>query len=524
MNGSLVQAGGRQERGGEQIDSRLKLNLEVTDPEIVSELVKHDEGPERDGYALSALRLGVLTLQHARGELDVQTLRQTGERLVSEIRIMLLEQANGVTNGVAASLAHYLDPTSGALPQRLERLVQKDGELDALLSRHLTGDASQLAQTLARHVGDQSPLIRMLSPAHSDGLLAALAQEIERALGMQRDSLLQQFSLDHPGSALSRLVQNLTDVHGRLKDDFKKDLSGIVKEFSLDDPGSALSRLVRQVDRAQKGIAEQFSLDLEDSSLSRLKRELVSTLDRLDAEQKRFQGEVRTTLAAFQARREEAARSTRHGGEFEDTLSDALGVEVRKLGDVFTRVGNTTGKIKHCKLGDCVAELNAETAAPGERIVVEAKAAAGQDVSRALEALRTARENRDAQVGIFVIAKKSAPEGLEPLNRYSQDIIVVWDEENPLTDVYLRAAYSLARYMLIRRIREEQQTVGDLGVMDEAIAEVGRRIKSLDEITTLAQTISSNSTKILDRTRIVREAVDRQLEVLNQHLGALRRR
>jgi hypothetical protein len=510
--------------GAEAVDSRLKVNLEITDPDVLAEIVTHAEGPDRDGFCLCALRLGVLSLRQARGEVDTQTLRRAGERLVADMRAILLEHGSKVTHAVTTSLAQYLDPASGVLPQRLERLVTKDGELDGILARHLAGDTSQLAQMLTRHFGEQSPLFRILSPKQSDGILAALTDSVERALAQQRDTVLYQFSLDHADSALSRLVRGLTDTNGRLKEDFKRDLTTAVKEFSLDEPNSALSRLVSQVDRAQKSIADQFSLDLENSSLSRLKRELMAMLDRLDADQKRFQAEVLTSLAVFQTRRQEAARSPRHGSDFEGVVADTLGAEVRRLGDIFAHVGNTTGKIKHCKLGDFLAELGAETPAPGEKIVAEAKAAAGFDVPRALDALNTARENRGAQVGIFVLAKNYAPDTQEALARYGENIIVLWDEKDSGTDVYLRAAYSLARYMVVRRCRDDEQAAADLSVMDDAVAEIARKAKALDDITTLTQTINSNSSKIIDRARAIREILERQVDILSQHIGALRRR
>ena len=65
-------------------------------------------------------------------------------------------------------------------------------------------------------------------------------------------------------------------------------------------------------------IDKNLTLDDDTSPLARLKRELVMTIETLVASNGTFQTEVRTTLAALQARKEEAARSTRHGLTFED--------------------------------------------------------------------------------------------------------------------------------------------------------------------------------------------------------------
>ena len=43
----------------------ITLTLRVSDPEAVAELLKYGEGAQREMFALSALRLGILTLRQA---------------------------------------------------------------------------------------------------------------------------------------------------------------------------------------------------------------------------------------------------------------------------------------------------------------------------------------------------------------------------------------------------------------------------------------------------------------------------
>jgi hypothetical protein len=350
---------------------------------------------------------------------------------------------------LAGSLKQYFDPTDGQLPQRLDRLVKRDGELESLLSRHIGDNGSTIARTLAQHVGESSPLLKLLSPGQSDGLIAALTEVIQAALQQQRDHVLRQFSLDQKDSALSRLLQQIVDANGGFRKDLSEDLTRLCGEFSLDNEDGALARLVRQVDRAQKSIVEQFSNDNENSALrkmtnllestnasikasltldddksplSRLRRELVNVLTAQNEANHNFQTEVRAALEAMKARREEADRSTRHGGEFQDAVGAVVQADAQRLGDIFTDVGDTTGRISRCKVGDHVVTLGPESAAPEVRIVCEAKAAQGYDVKSALAELQTARENREAQVGIFVFSTTVAPEGMEPLKRYGNDI------------------------------------------------------------------------------------------------------
>lgn len=500
----------------------LKLDLEVRDPEVVTELSKRQNGVDRNSYALAALRLGVLTFRGARGELDVHSVRQEGERLLTEVRSALQEHAARVVGEVANSLEQFLDPRTGLLPQRLENLVRRDGELDALLARHLSGDGSELARTLALHVGERSPLFRLFSPSHADGFLLTLSRTIEQALQEHLKRVLAEFSLDTADSALTRLVREILDANGKLKEEFQSDLAAVVEQFSLDAPGSALSRLVAQVDRASREIAAQLSLDLDDSSLNRLRGEFLRAVGELAKSQVDFQLEVRATLEASRARKEEAARSTRHGTEFEDAVCEVLGAEVRRLGDVFSPCGTTTGRIAYSKVGDAVATLGPDSAAAGARVVVEAKAHKGYDAARAIEELRIARENRGAQVGLFVFAKRAVSSGVEPLARVGADLLVVWDEEDPGSDLYLRLAYSVARALVVAEARTAAKAQADFAVIDSVLIDVRKKVESLEEVTTWAQTIKNSSEKIEVRIRSVREALSSQVERLRDQLEALR--
>src|SRR5437870_13346240 len=93
----------------------------------------------------------------------------------------------------------------------------------------------------------------------------------------------------------------------------------------------------------------------------------------------------------------------------------------QRLGDMPLATGDTTGAIKYCKVGDAIIEMGSESAAPGQRIVIEAKEDASYNLGKARIEIETARKNRGASVGVFVFSKKSAPIGQEPLLRHGDD-------------------------------------------------------------------------------------------------------
>jgi hypothetical protein len=58
--------------------------------------------------------------------------------------------------------------------------------------------------------------------------------------------------------------------------------------------------------------------------------------------------------------------------------------------------------------------------------------------------------------------------------------------------------------------------------MEKAILEIEKQTRGLDEITKFAGTIRSSSEKILDRARIMREALGKQINVLGTTVEDLR--
>lgn len=500
----------------------LTLSLRVTDPEVATELLRHPDGPEREQYALSALRLGVLALRQANGSIDAERIRSEGERLVSEVRTTLGEHANTLGAKLSSAIAQYFDPQTGDLTQRLDRLVRKDGDLETVLARHLDGEASSLARTLAEYVGERSPIFRQLSPADSDGFLATLQRAIEETLQAQRDHILRQFSLDDKDSALSRLVVEITDTNGKLRDELAEDIEVVRKEFSLDQPDGALSRLVKRVDETTQQVRKSLTLDDDTSPLACLRRELLEVIGKLNEANTKFHTEVRSTLEALQARRTEAAQSTRHGLEFQDAVGQLLGQVTRNSDDIVEAVGHTVGRIPRCKVGDFVLTLGPESAAPNAGIVFEAKEDRSYDLRKMVEELARARENRGAQVGVAVVSRATAPEGMESLTRVGSDIIVIWDRDDASSDVLFTAALSLARALVVRERSQQERVQAEFTAIEDAVRRIAKAAESLGEIVTMASTVRSHGDKIRTRAERLQGDIDQQLAVLRHNVEGLK--
>jgi hypothetical protein len=478
----------------------IELALDVTDAEVVAELRRFPEGVERDRHALAALRVGILALRVASGQLDASSIREAGHAIVSEVRELLSTRATELHERVGATLTHYFDAQRGAVPQRLDALVRSDGEIERLLRAHVAGDDSLLARSLAKHIGEASPLFKLLSPTDANGLRAQLASTVESALAEQRRDFLREFSLDHKESALSRLVG----------------------QFSLDDDASAMSRLSKMVAAATDQIGKNLTLDDDGSALSRLKRELESTIDRLARENVEFQAQVREALARLDTRKKFEACTTRRGLEFEARLGEFLSGEAQRAGDIFEATGDTPGLIKNCKVGDYVISLGAESAAAHGRVVWEAKDKRAYSLRAALDEIDEARRNRQAQVGVFVFSSRNAPESLGILHRQGNDVVVTWDAEDAAAELVLRAAYSLARALVVRERRNEETSQAALVEIERSVRAIEKQIGYLDDVRRWAETVKGHGEKILDRSARMASELQRDVDRLDAQLAAWR--
>ena len=528
----------------------LSLELTVVDRDTLDELLAHAPGADREAFALAALRIGVLALRQARGRIDTDLIQRETSRMLSDLQRQLAAHSLQVQERLTGSLKEYFDPHSGRFHERVQQLVKPDGELEQLLRRQIGGDDSQLAKTLVGHFGHDSPLMKLLSPNESEGLLKALRETLDKQLEGQRNHVLREFSLDNKEGALARMVSELTNNHGQLTEALAKKVDAVVDEFSLDKEDSALSRMVRNVNRAETTITREFSLDNEasamsrisemlkatratidgnltldgdESALARLRRELLSILEAHNKSNTTFQEEVKVTLGQMTARRQEAERSTQHGATFEDAVAAFLEFHAQKTGDVAIRTGPTTGLIKNCKKGDCVVELGPDCAAAGARVVVEAKEDASFTLPKARAEIDHARRNRGAQTGLFVFSKRTSPKGLDDVQRLGGDVFVIWDPEDASTSLHLKVGLTLARALCIRDEQISKSQDLDFAAITKAILEIEKQSQFLGEVTTSAETIRSGADRVLDRVRKTRNSLERQVEVLQSHIAELKR-
>ncbi len=451
----------------------MEIRLTVNDPELEGEIAAHAPGAERERFLLQALRIGIVALRHTQARLDADLLARETDRLLSQM---------------GARLGEYFDPKTGRFTERVQKLAGPGGELDALLTRSVTGKDSAFAK---------------MFEAQAAALAQALTQALERQVGPQ-SPLFKHFSTDEGQGFL----KGVGDAVRAKTEAFQKELA---RQFSLDDPDSALSRLVANVEKSNRTITTEFSLDDPKSALSRFKREVTGLVEKIAKENEEFRRAVTNDLSALIAKREEAEKSTRHGLGFEAALNEWLVRHANRRGDLFIATGSKVGLIKNCKIGDAVIQLSPESKAAGERIVIEAKESQSVTFDAALEETETARKNRDARVGIFVYSAKSRPANVEPFRREGDCLVVVWDAEDPTTDVYLEAALSVARALCVRSRAATEEEIDKKGLL-EGILNIEKQIDNLAELSTYYGTIATASEKGRKRIETMEKELRRQLD------------
>ena len=500
------------------------VTFAVSDPEVLLAMAEYPDGPARTNFLVTALKVGVLSLKAARGTLDSDTVRREGDRLMEQLGERLNAWRGKFEERVTGSLSHYFDPGQGLFVERVNRLTKSDGELATVVRQQVKEAEQTLHKVFEQFVGENSDLLKALDPSGDNQLVAQLQKTLDAVVQAQNAGILNQFSLDNKDGALVRFLAELGVRHGDLNEALSKNLQAVVAEFSLDKPDSALSRLVARVETAQRSLTSELSLDNENSALRRMYA-MLQEHQRITVEHNtRLQQTLTAAVQALQARREEAARGTQHGLEFEEALAASLRAQVAAGGDIVEETGASTGTIPNCKVGDHVITIGPEKLAAGARIVVEAKQHASYDLTRSLKEADEARRNRNAGVGLFVHSTRTAQDSIPVFQRFGNDIVLRWDAEDEASDVWLRAGLMVATALSVRAASHDKQDAASFGKIDGAIERMRKHVEGFEEINTCANTAQRATEKILKRARLMEEGLADQLATIIEEAVKLKAR
>lgn len=199
-------------------------------------------------------------------------------------------------------------------------------------------------------------------------------------------------------------------------------------------------------------------------------------------------------LQRIEHRRREEQQGSRGGGVFEDVVAEFVQNQLGGHGYIVETTGNVVGLRPKCKVGDLVIHFPKEHLFAESRVVVEAKRDKSYSVSKALDEISTARKNRGAAAGIFVLAGSHAGPGFQTFARYGTDVVVVWDDEDPSSDPYLQAALMVGLALATRSKSNADE--GDLQALEKIDQRIEVELKRLDKIRKSAEAITRQARTI----------------------------
>lgn len=390
---------------------------------------------------------GNIAITVTEGEVIVSDLVLTERAVVEHLRALAPEQrAPELIRAIGIGLHGLATATMRATVDEMETRV-----------RNIITSAAVAAETCldtAVNAG-RSELAAQLDPEVRSSLTARAVAELEQV----HQETLARLDPDRAGSHTAKLVGAVTEMLG---------------------PGGQL---------AQR-LADVFDSTEAEHGLGRL----------LDSMDRRFL-EIRDLLVGEHRRREEAARGTAKGIEFEDALEEILREEARSLtGCVVERTGSRSGTLgPDARVGDFVVTLP-----EGTRIAVEAKNASKITLGGStgiLSELDRAMGNRKATWALCVSHQEAFPHEVGSFGIYGNRILIVDQGDGTLTRVALRWIAAAVRGASLR-----DESVDTAGALDK-----------LDRIRGLAQTFS-RSKKVLATAQSGLETVRAELDSLRSEL------
>lgn len=487
------------------------------------------DAPVRDQLAHDAWTIGLRALSNAHAAAQESKLKDVGATLLGDIDRQLTLHVEQQHQKIGGVLARYFDPNDGQVMQRLSAFVDDHGILARLLEKYLGPQNSVLAEALAKQVGETSPLFKRLSPTDSTGLIKVLEAQFRTVMGEGHAELVRALDPLAEDGAVARFLKSLREELKGADEDRQKQLSAALAALDANDEQSLLSRLVRETSRARQDVLAAVNPDAPSSPMALLKATLTKLLEeqstaqlalakRYDDRQLQFEKEVREALVRIETKRTQDLKTTRGGLDFEDAVLAFVGSATQGAPCVFEDTGATAG-VDRSKKGDATVRFTEESAFAGAGVVFEAKHDAAYTVQKALDELDAARKNRNAAAGVFVMARSHASDVFPRFARYGNNVIVVWDEQDPATDAYLHAAILLGIGLVTRTT-----TVGDTGniaALRDIEARIEGELSRLERMEKHSGTIRKNVEGISDEIRKGQKALDLLLRKGQSTLRAL---
>lgn len=484
---------------------------------------------QRTQLVLDAWTIGLRALANAHTAAQESRLKDIGATLLADVDVQLRNFVERQQLTIENVLGRFFDPSDGQVVQRLAAFVDDQGVLARLLEKFLAPQNSVLAETLARQIGEDSPLLRKLSPTDGEGLVKVLEAQLRGVMDENHGELVRALDPLADDGAVARFLRSLREELKLADEDRQKQLGVALAALDANNDHSLLSRLVRETNLARQEVLTAVNPEIPNSPLAVLQATLTRLLQnqadeqiefgrRQEERQAQLEKEIREALVRIETRRTQDLRTTRGGLDFEDTVAAFIRAAVQGAPCVFDMTGATAG-VGRCKKGDAVLRYTAESAFADAGIVFEAKHDGSYTTQKALDELDAARKNRDAVAGVFVMARSHATDVFPRFARYGNNVLVIWDEQDPATDPYLHAAILLGMCLATRS--QKAGDPGDITALRDLESRIEGELSRLERMEKHSDSIRKNVDGLSDEIRKARKALDLLVRHAESTLRAL---
>jgi len=493
-----------------QVDAAtLEASICDSRSDVVASLSPLDEA-QRRCFVTDAWTVGVRAIMNAHRNAEESRLADVGKTILADLDKELDTHVVRQRDLFVEMLKRYFDPNDGQVAQRIDGFVKDGGQLTRAMEKYLAPEHGALARTLAEQLGENSPLLKRLSPTDHEGIVHVLEARICEALEQNQLSLAKALDPLTEDGHVARFFRALRTDLEKADNDPTKQLTAVTKALDANDEASLLSRLMRETQSAHLAFSHAMNPDEPGSPLAVLKSSLASLLESqgksqaealaaLEERRQKLDQYIRESVARLEERRRGDARCARGGNTFQDNGLNFVQRAVLGAPIVVDNLGGIVGARPGSKVGDQLLRFNDESVFAGAALVVEMKHDASYTVTRALAELEVARSNRTAQVGLFVMAKSHAPAGFPPMARYGQDILITWDDEDDSTDPYLHAGIILGLALASRQRRPIDE--GDIKALADVEHRIQTELKRHDSMKKLAERIRKDAEELGEELR-----------------------
>jgi len=465
---------------------------------------------ERNALAVDAWTVGLRALSNAYREARESRLEDIGKTVLEDMDSQLKSMLGQQEKQLRDALAQFFDPTSGEVTRRLKDFVDDRGELARFLEKHVGAENSTLAQALARQVGENSELFKKLSPTDKEGLIHVLEERLTEVMASSEQQVARALDPMAEDSPVSRFLKSLQERLKNAEQSQAEQLTQALKAIDANDETSLINRLAKETRDAKTSLLQAINPQDPRSPLGSMKTALESMLEKQGVSAKEFREKqeqrqhdlevlVKEALARFETKKQHDSNSAHGGATFEDSVVEFVAGAASGNGYVVEATGGMPGNIPRNKVGDVVVHFTDESAFSGCKVVIEAKHDRSYTVAKALEELETARKNRGASVGLFVMSSSHAPAGFPEFARYGSNILMTWDQEDSLTDHRFKAALTAALCLASRKATTADE--GDIQALDRIRIDIEKQLDRLGKVRKSNDNIRSNVEKIEDEIR-----------------------